>query len=91
MSPKNSNDTIGNRTRDLPVCNGGYMTVKLRVSRSETHESVQAKFIFFFKGLRRVSGQDWAQCRQALSTRLSAPMAFDMLKDTWVIPKISWK
>jgi hypothetical protein len=24
------------------------MTVKLRVARSETHDSVQAKFIFFF-------------------------------------------
>jgi len=67
------------------------MTAKLRVARSETRDSVQAKFIFFFKGFRRVSGQDWAQCRQVLSTRLSAPLASAMLKDTWVIPKISWK
>jgi len=70
------------------------MTAKLRVARSEKHDNVQAKFIFFFflfKGLRRVSGRDWAQCRQVLSTRLSAPLASDMLKDMWVIPKINCK
>ena len=44
----------------------------------------------FFKGLYRVSGGNWAQCRQVPSARLSAPLASDTLKNTWVIPKISW-
>jgi hypothetical protein len=36
MSIKNSNDTIGNRSRDLPVCSAGPQPLRYRVPLTHT-------------------------------------------------------
>ena len=46
MSMKNSNDTIGNRTRDLPTCSAGHRPTALpRAPKYNVEELVLREYI----------------------------------------------
>jgi hypothetical protein len=46
MSMKNSNDTIGNRSRDLPVCSAVPQPLRYRVpNQSKKEEALKEKYL----------------------------------------------
>ena len=46
MSMKNSNDTIGNRTRDLPTCSAGHRPTALpRAPKYNVEDLVLSEYI----------------------------------------------